>query len=57
VDDLSVPPEFFDQIDFIRAQFDHALAPCLDSEAYRHVSVFIDPIDGTREFSTGPIIS
>ncbi len=30
-----------------------ALFDCIGGEAYRHMTVFVDPIDGTRKFATG----
>lgn len=51
VDDLLVPEEFYDNIDQVRADIDE-LYTQIDPTAYKDISVFIDPIDGTREFST-----
>jgi len=51
VDDLVVPEEFNDSIDAVKAQISE-LASCLDTHSYKNISVFIDPIDGTREFAT-----
>jgi 3'(2'), 5'-bisphosphate nucleotidase len=53
VDDLQVPEEYYDIIDSIRSQIEE-LSQRISPDAYRSdVNVFIDPIDGTREFSTG----
>jgi 3'(2'), 5'-bisphosphate nucleotidase len=51
VDDLVVPDMFEDMIDSVRTRIE-ALAGRIDSEAYQTLTVFIDPIDGTREFAT-----
>lgn len=51
VDDLIVPDEFIASIDTAKAKISD-LAICLDTHDYKHLSVFIDPIDGTREFAT-----
>lgn len=52
MDDLLVPEEFYDGIDKVRVDMDE-LHCQIDGAAYKDISVFIDPIDGTREFSTG----
>jgi 3'(2'), 5'-bisphosphate nucleotidase len=52
VDDLQVPPEYNHLIEQARDTL-RVLAGQLDSFNYNDISVFIDPIDGTREFSTG----
>lgn len=52
VDDLVIPEDFYDSIDRARAEVD-GLHAQIDPEAYKDISVFIDPIDGTREFATG----
>lgn len=56
VDDLTVPADFWGTIDSVREAID-ALSTELASSQYRkdfeNISVFIDPIDGTREFSVG----
>jgi 3'(2'), 5'-bisphosphate nucleotidase len=52
VDDLEVPAEFCDLVDSTRCRISE-LASRVDALAFQSVSVFIDPIDGTREFSTG----
>ena len=54
VDDLTVPDEFCDTVEAaaleIRRLSEQIPAGCPD---YQRLTVFIDPIDGTREFSTG----
>jgi 3'-phosphoadenosine 5'-phosphosulfate (PAPS) 3'-phosphatase len=52
VDDLTVPEDFFDMIENVRSSVT-ALSAEIDAEKYRDLTIFIDPIDGTREFSTG----
>lgn len=52
VDELVVPDEFCGAIESTRASFQQ-MAQDIDPQAYRGLTVFIDPIDGTREFSTG----
>jgi 3'(2'), 5'-bisphosphate nucleotidase len=51
VSDLTVPAEFEETVD-TALQSIRALANEITSDDYRDVTVFIDPIDGTREFST-----
>jgi 3'-phosphoadenosine 5'-phosphosulfate (PAPS) 3'-phosphatase len=51
VEDLTVPDTFCEMIDSVREKVS-ALSSQID-EAYTSTTVFIDPIDGTREFSTG----
>lgn len=51
VDDLIVPEEYYDVIDSVRVRIEE-LAQRIHPDAYRELTVFIDPIDGTREFST-----
>ena len=51
-DELIVPNEFYEIIESTRDSI-KALAPKIDSHAYKDITVFLDPIDGTREFSTG----
>ena len=51
VDNLTVPEEFNEVIESVLLQIS-ALADEISAEAYNEITVFIDPIDGTREFST-----
>jgi 3'-phosphoadenosine 5'-phosphosulfate (PAPS) 3'-phosphatase len=51
VDNLSVPEEFNDVIEGVLSSITD-LAREISPEAYNDITVFIDPIDGTREFST-----
>jgi fructose-1,6-bisphosphatase/inositol monophosphatase family enzyme len=52
VDDLVVPDEFNSLIESTLEKV-KILAKRIDSEAYKQLTVFCDPIDGTREFATG----
>eukprot|EP01031_Cornospumella_fuschlensis_P012041 gene12041-14724_t len=52
VDDLTVPEEHQALIEAARSRLDE-LAQGISGSEYRDLSIFIDPIDGTREFSTG----
>ena len=52
VDDLSVPEEFNGIIEKTLREV-KALASRIEPERFRDVTVFIDPIDGTREFASG----
>jgi 3'-phosphoadenosine 5'-phosphosulfate (PAPS) 3'-phosphatase len=52
VDDLIVPEEFCSVIESTRMSFQE-MAKDIDTQAYKGLTIFIDPIDGTREFSTG----
>jgi len=52
VDELIVPEEFEDMVSAIRLQIQN-LAKKIDSNSYKGLTVFVDPIDGTREFATG----
>jgi len=52
VDDLVVPEEFEELITNTLADV-RALATRIDGEAYKEMTIFVDPIDGTREFATG----
>jgi 3'-phosphoadenosine 5'-phosphosulfate (PAPS) 3'-phosphatase len=54
VDDLTVPDIFEDVIDDVRRRVEE-LGNRIHPEAYRELTVFIDPIDGTREFATGMV--
>ena len=51
VEDLTVPADFYDIIDSVRENM-VKLSASLNGHNYKGISVFIDPIDGTREFST-----
>lgn len=51
VDDLEVPEEFNAIIDATLAKI-NALASRIDSNAFKEMTAFVDPIDGTREFAT-----
>ena len=52
VDDLIVPAEFDNMIETTLEKV-KALAARIDPKAYSDITVFVDPIDGTREFATG----
>lgn len=52
VDDLVVPEEFETLVESTRNKIQQ-LAKKIDSSAYEKMTVFVDPIDGTREFATG----
>ena len=52
VDNLLIPEQHYDLIDTIRESIT-TLGNTLDYTSYKDLTVFIDPIDGTREFSTG----
>mmetsp|Transcript_6318 Transcript_6318/g.13948 ORF Transcript_6318/g.13948 Transcript_6318/m.13948 type:complete len:474 (-) Transcript_6318:86-1507(-) len=52
VDDLTVPEEFNSLVERTLEKV-KALSGRIDSEAYKQLTVFCDPIDGTREFATG----
>ena len=52
VDDLVVPEEFEVLVETTRNRIIQ-LAKKIDSNSYKGVTVFVDPIDGTREFATG----
>jgi len=51
VDELVIPDEFVAVIDAARIKVDQ-LGTRLDAKAYKSITVFVDPIDGTREFAT-----
>lgn len=51
VDNLVVPERFFDLIDSTRTQLE-AIAARISSTDYKELTIFIDPIDGTKEFYT-----
>ena len=52
VDDLVVPDEFTPLIAETLSKV-KALASRIDDKAFKDITVFVDPIDGTREFATG----
>lgn len=52
VDDLVVPEEFDELIESTLEKI-KKLSTRIDSKAYKGITVFVDPIDGTREFATG----
>jgi len=52
VDDLVVPDEFEELVIETLAKV-KALSSKIDEKAYKDMTVFVDPIDGTREFATG----
>lgn len=52
VDDLEVPPEFNELVELTLKKI-KSLSGRIDSKAYKALTVFCDPIDGTREFATG----
>jgi len=52
VDELVVPEEFNSLVEQTRDKIQQ-LAKRIDSSAYKALTVFVDPIDGTREFATG----
>ncbi len=52
VDDLVVPEEF-EELILNTLQQIKALAARIDPTAYSDITIFVDPIDGTREFATG----
>ncbi len=52
VDDLTVPAEYTDLINSVRESIS-ALSAEIHQDLYKEITILIDPIDGTREFSTG----
>jgi fructose-1,6-bisphosphatase/inositol monophosphatase family enzyme len=52
VDDLVIPEEFCDLIEKTKMDIDALAQEIAPSDLYKEMTVFIDPIDGTREFST-----
>jgi 3'-phosphoadenosine 5'-phosphosulfate (PAPS) 3'-phosphatase len=52
VDDLVVPEEFEELVETTRNKIQQ-LAKRIDSSSYKTITIFVDPIDGTREFATG----
>ena len=58
VQGLSIPEDLQSLVDSTRVQIESLATEYLKNERdghhpYQHLTVFIDPIDGTREFSTG----
>ena len=51
VDNLTVPEEFNEAIETVVTSI-NSLATEINSQDYKDITIFIDPIDGTREFST-----
>ena len=54
VDDLSVPEEFNSIIESTLKEIE-ALATRISPTAYKTITAFVDPIDGTREFATAQV--
>merc|ERR1711988_295425 len=52
VDDLSVPDQFEEIVQETLKKV-KALRDKIDPELYKDITIFVDPIDGTREFATG----
>jgi 3'-phosphoadenosine 5'-phosphosulfate (PAPS) 3'-phosphatase len=52
VDDLVVPEEFNSLVESTLKKIIN-LSQKIDTNAYKHLTAFVDPIDGTREFATG----
>ncbi len=52
VDDLTVPGEYTELINSVREGISQ-LAAEISKDFYQDITILIDPIDGTREFSTG----
>jgi len=52
VDELVVPEEFEVLVEQTLLKIQQ-LSKRIDSEAYKGITIFVDPIDGTREFATG----
>lgn len=52
VDDLMIPPEFDELVESTRNKIQN-LAKRIDPNSYKGITIFVDPIDGTREFATG----
>jgi 3'(2'), 5'-bisphosphate nucleotidase len=52
VEELVVPEQFYESIDGVTAQISE-LSKQISQTSFAGLTVFIDPIDGTREFATG----
>jgi hypothetical protein len=52
VDELTIPAEFEAVIDETLAKI-KKIGAKISSSDYQDLTVFVDPIDGTREFATG----
>lgn len=52
VDELVVPEEFNSLVESTLKKI-ISLGQKIDGRAYKHLTAFVDPIDGTREFATG----
>lgn len=52
VDDLIIPEEFNDIIEVTLEKIKQ-LSLKIDASDYKDITIFLDPIDGTREFATG----
>jgi 3'(2'), 5'-bisphosphate nucleotidase len=53
VDDLTIPEAFVPIVNKARLDIRSLADEIIDCDLYRSLTIFIDPIDGTREFSTG----
>ena len=53
VDHLEIPSEFCHLVEQARDQMQSLCSEIPDHPMYSDLTIFIDPIDGTREFSTG----
>jgi len=53
VDDLTVPDEFCDTVEAVAREIRSLSGRIEACPEYKALTIFIDPIDGTREFSTG----
>ena len=52
VDKMRIPDEFYEEIESIKHDISR-LGETIDDVRFQNVTVFIDPIDGTREFASG----
>jgi 3'-phosphoadenosine 5'-phosphosulfate (PAPS) 3'-phosphatase len=52
VDRMKIPEEFYAEIDAVVADISR-LGKTVDDKKFNDMTVFIDPIDGTREFASG----